>query len=58
MKKSKKKDTEVKMHQHKDYLGRIFGSPHPIDADHKNIKTQKFHENTVNGYPNAVRKRV
>ncbi|HUU88349.1 MAG TPA: hypothetical protein VMX17_11420 [Candidatus Glassbacteria bacterium] len=58
MKKSKKKAAEAKIHQHEDYLGRVFGSLHPIDAKHKNIKTQKFHEGTVNGYPNKVRKRV
>jgi len=43
----KKKIVEVKMHQHTDWLGRIFGAPHPIDAKHKNKKTQKYHEETL-----------
>ena len=43
----KKKKLEVKMHQHQDNLGRVFGAPHPIDAEHKNAKTQKAHNYTI-----------
>ena len=49
MKKSKTKKVVVKMHQHKDQFGHVFGAPHPVDAEHKNPKTQKFHELTVAG---------
>jgi len=48
MKKSKKKKVEVEMHQHRDQFGIKFGSSHPINAKHKNKKTQKFHDMTVN----------
>jgi len=49
MKKSKQKKVEdvVILHQHCDLLGRIFGAPHSIDAEHKNPKTQKFHDKTI-----------
>jgi hypothetical protein len=46
-KKKKKKKVEVIMHQHRDQFGTKFGASHPIDAEHKNPKTQKFHELTV-----------
>jgi hypothetical protein len=48
MKKSqKKKLKEVKMHQHQDAQGRIFGAPHPIDSEHNNERTQKYHDLTI-----------
>lgn len=48
MKKSKKKKiVPVEMHQHHDKFRNIFGKPHPIDAEHKNKKTQKYHDLTV-----------
>ena len=47
MKKAKKKKLEVKMHQHVDEFGIKFGAAHPIDAEHKNKKTQKFHDLTI-----------
>jgi len=45
----KKKDEKVivVMHQHYDSLGRVFGALHPIDAEHKNPKTQKFHDESI-----------
>ena len=46
----KKKIVEVKMHQHTDAQGRIFGAPHPLDAKHEKEKTQRFHDRTVDGY--------
>lgn len=48
MKKSKKKKIEVVvMHQHQDNFGHVFGAPHPINAMHKNKKTQEFHDSTI-----------
>ena len=38
---------EIIMHQHIDKLGRICGAKHPIDAEHKNKKTQKKHDFTM-----------
>jgi len=38
---------EVVLHQHKDPQGRVFGAPHPVDAEHKKAKTQKFHDLTI-----------
>lgn len=49
MKKSKEKKVVVKMHQHKDEFGRVCGAKHPLDATHKNAKTQKLHDLTVAG---------
>jgi len=46
-KKKKKKEVKVVMHQHIDQFGRVFGAPHPVDADHKNVKTKKFHDLTL-----------
>ena len=47
MKKAKIKEVEVVMHQHRDEFGIKFGSSHPINAEHKNKKTQKFHDQTI-----------
>jgi len=48
MKKSKKKIVlPVTLHQHRDNFGRTFGAPHPVNAKHKNAKTQKFHDETI-----------
>ena len=47
MGKKKKKTPEVVMHQHMDQQGRVFGGPHPMDAEHKNAKTQKRHDYTI-----------
>ena len=52
----KKKVIEIEMHQHVDYQGRVFGAPHPITAEHKNKKTQKFHDGTINGYPQNIKR--
>ena len=41
------KKVPVVMHQHIDEQGRIFGARHPIDSVHKNKKTQKKHEYTL-----------
>ena len=50
MSKNKKKKVQaVIMHQHKDEFGHVFGALHPVDAEHKNKKTQKFHDITVAG---------
>jgi hypothetical protein len=47
MKKSQKKKIKPEvLHQHKDQFGRVFGAPHPVDVEHKNPKTQKFHNLT------------
>ena len=54
----KKQVVEVKMHQHENHLGKVFGGPHPIDAEHQNKKTQKFHDGTVKGFPNKARRRT
>ena len=43
----KKKVEPVKMHQHIDPQGRVFGAPHPVDAEHKKTSTQKMHEYTL-----------
>jgi len=34
-------------HQHIDKKGNVFGSLHPINAKHKNEKTQKFHDLSI-----------
>lgn len=47
MKINKNKKMKVVMHQHTDEQGRVFGAAHPIDAEHKNTKTQKFHDLTI-----------
>ena len=49
MSKKKNKKVEVVMHQHKDQQGRVFGAKHPVDAEHKNAKTQKMHDLTMAG---------
>ena len=43
----KKKPEPVKMHQHIDEQGRVFGAPHPVDAEHKKASTQKMHDYTL-----------
>lgn len=43
----KKKKVVVKMHQHQDQFGRVFGAPHPVDVEHKKTSTQKFHDLTM-----------
>jgi hypothetical protein len=49
MKKSKKKKMiPVVMHQHQDQFGRVCGSLHPLNAEHKKESTQKLHDITVN----------
>ena len=55
MGKKKKVVEVVVMHQHVGLNGRVFGASHPIDAVHKNTKTQKAHDGTTNGYPNQPR---
>ena len=47
MKKSKSEKIVVIMHQHRDEFNIKFGSSHPINAEHKNKKTQKFHDMTM-----------
>ena len=48
MKKTKKKKVvEVNMHQHIDEQGRVFGAAHPINSEHNNKKTQKYHDQTI-----------
>jgi hypothetical protein len=48
MKKSKKKkQAKTEFHQHVDQFGNVFGKPHHIDAQHNNVKTQKFHNITI-----------
>jgi hypothetical protein len=37
----------MKMHQHIDKKGNVYGHPHPVNANHKNPKTQKAHNHTV-----------
>ena len=43
----KKPKQEEQMHQHIDESGIPFGKAHPVDANHKNEKTQKVHEKTM-----------
>lgn len=51
MKKAQKKKIKiVEMHQHTNGSGQIIGAKHPIDAEHKNKKTQRFHDRTISGY--------
>lgn len=51
MKKAQRKKLQVvELHQHNDSQGRVFGAPHPVDAEHKNKKTQRFHDRTISGY--------
>jgi len=45
--KKRKLPKETKMHQHQDEQGRVFGAMHPLDSEHNNEKTQKFHDITV-----------
>ena len=47
MKGKKKQIKEVKMHQHVDEFGIKFGAAHPENAEHKNEKTQKYHDLTI-----------
>lgn len=47
MKKSKMKKIEIIMHQHQDGFGHVFGSLHPINAEHKKVRTQKYHDLTI-----------
>jgi len=47
MKKKKIKQDQVVTHQHQDEFGRVFGGKHPLDAEHKKVETQKFHNITV-----------
>ena len=47
MKMPKKKKETVVMHQHIDEKGRVFGSKHPVNSEHTNEKTQKYHNMTV-----------
>jgi hypothetical protein len=47
MKKSKQQKVKVVMHQHQDEFGRVFGAPHPIDAEHTKSSTRKFHDLTI-----------
>ena len=48
MKKAQKKKLKtVAMHQHIDDQGRVFGAPHPVDAEHKKASTQKMHDKTL-----------
>ena len=44
----KKKIVPVIMHQHQDQFGRVCGSLHPLNAEHKKESTQKLHDITVN----------
>lgn len=44
----KKKMKTVVMHQHHDKQGRVFGALHPVNAEHKKVSTQKWHDYTVN----------
>ena len=47
MKKMKSKKVIVECHQHVDKNGIKFGGSHPIEASHKNLKTQAHHDRTV-----------
>lgn len=55
MGKVKKKINEIPMHQHKDRYGQVFGAVHPINAIHKNKKTQIYHNNTIYGHAECHR---
>lgn len=46
-KKKKKEAPVVLLHQHIDEMGIVFGALHPIDANHKNENTQKFHDLSI-----------
>lgn len=46
MKKSKQQ-VKVIIHQHQDEFGRVFGAPHPVDAEHAKSSTRKFHDLTI-----------
>ena len=43
----KSKKIVVECHQHVDKNGIKFGGSHPIEAKHKKIKTQEWHDWTV-----------
>jgi len=50
MSKKKKVEKEIKLHQHRTIKpGRVFvhGFPHPIELQHKNPTTQKYHLQTI-----------
>jgi hypothetical protein len=37
----------MKMHQHIDKKGNVFGKAHPMAAQHKKASTQEAHDRTV-----------
>lgn len=37
----------MKMHQHKDKTGNVFGKPHPVNAKHDKESTQRAHDRTI-----------
>lgn len=37
----------MKMHQHIDEKGNVFGHPHPVGAKHKKASTQEAHDRTI-----------
>jgi len=45
--KKKKKKVIVECHRHMDEKGNKFGASHPVNAVHKNPKTQKMHDITI-----------
>ena len=45
--KKRKLPKEIEMHQHQDERGRVFGARHPLDSEHTNAKTRKFHDITL-----------
>ena len=51
MKARKKLEVGITLHHHKKQLAKgavqTFGHPHPVEANHGNIKTQAHHDFTV-----------
>ena len=45
--KKKAKKVEVRMHQHQDGRGNVFGKSHPLRAYHENKATQCDHDITL-----------
>lgn len=37
----------MRLHQHIDIKGNVFGKPHPVRSDHKKIETKEAHKLTI-----------